>query len=109
MSTTRNGCPGIFRANVKSDKPGFKEFERKGPSHKIPLGKSNVWRKVVKTFTMEYQFPLRNLWHAVEALDKSIELAERKCVYIAAPYSIPVYQEERTQFPHRLTSFMSRR
>ena len=77
--------PALFRSNVKGDKPGFKEFERKGPSHKILLGKSNVWRKVVKTYTMEYQFPLRNLWKAVEALDKSIELAERKCVYVAAP------------------------
>jgi hypothetical protein len=77
--------PALFKANVKSDKPGFRPFERKGPSYKMLLGKSNVWRRVVKTFTMEYQFPLQHLWTAVDQLDASIELAKQKDVYVAAP------------------------
>ena len=77
--------PALFKDSVQNGKPGFRDFERKGPSHKILLGKSNVWRKVVKTFTMEYQFPLENLWAGVQALEESIALAAQKCVYVAAP------------------------
>ena len=70
----------------------FPTFKRQGPWHKILLGKSNVWRKVVRTFTMEYQFELgadcKNFWGAVDDLEQSIELARRKCVFVAAPVQI---------------------
>lgn len=77
--------PKFFRDHIKKGEPAFKDIVRKGPSHKILLGKSNVWRQAVKSFTMEYQFPLANLWQAVQQLDGSITLAEQKGVYVAAP------------------------
>jgi L-gulono-1,4-lactone dehydrogenase len=95
--------PAYLGANVKDDKPGFRQFSRKGPSHKILLGKSNVWRRVVKTFTMEYQFPLKNFWTAVEALDKSIALAGKKGVYVAAPIQFRFTRKsERSFLSHML-------
>ena len=70
----------------------FPKFKRQGPWHKILLGKSNVWRRVVRTFTMEYQFELgvnfKNFWGAVDDLEQSIELARRKCVFVASPIQI---------------------
>ena len=90
--------PAIFKSNVKPDKPGFKEFERKGPSHKLLLGKSNIWRRVVKTFTMEYQFPLNHLWDAVQALEDSIALAARKAVYVAAPIQFRFTKKSERSF-----------
>lgn len=72
----------------------FPKVERQGPSHKILLGKSNVWRDVVRTFTMEYQLDpgaapgYDNFWKAVKAFDDSIELASRKCVFVASPVQI---------------------
>jgi L-gulonolactone oxidase len=72
----------------------FPPVERQGPSHKILLGKSNVWRDVVRTFTMEYQLDLGpapgydNFWKAVKAFDDSIEVASKKCVFVASPVQI---------------------
>ena len=80
--------PGLLRKNVKASSRNFRPFERQGPWHEILLGKSNVWREVVKTYTMEYQFDYKYLWEAFDQLEKSIELAERKCVFIASPIQI---------------------
>ena len=90
--------PQFFKDNVNSKNPMFKAFERKGPSHKILLGKSNVWRKFVKTFTMEYQFPLDKLWDGVKELDDSIALAAKKCVYVAAPVHIRFSKKSTSSF-----------
>lgn len=90
--------PKFFRDHVKRGAPGFDDFERKGPSHKLLLGKSNVWRKVIKSYTMEYQFPLVHLWDAVQALDDSIALAERKGVYVAAPIQFRFTKKSERSF-----------
>jgi L-gulonolactone oxidase len=83
----------------------FPPVERQGPSHKILLGKSNVWRDVVRTFTMEYQLDLgvdlENFWKAVDAFDESIEVARRKCVFVAAPVQIRFTKKsERSLLSH---------
>lgn len=83
----------------------FPEFERQGPWHKILLGKSNVWHDVVRTFTMEYQFELganfENFWGAVGDLEQSIELARRKCVFVASPIQIRFTKKsERSLLSH---------
>jgi hypothetical protein len=83
----------------------FPPVERQGPSHEILLGKSNVWRDVVRTFTMEYQLDLgadlNNFWKAVEAFDESIEVARRKCVFVAAPVQIRFTKKsERSLLSH---------
>jgi FAD/FMN-containing dehydrogenase len=80
--------PGLFQRYVVDKNPLFAPFERKGPWHKVLLGKSNVWRGAVKTFTMEYQFAFDNLWPAFAALEKSIEVARDKCVFVASPVHI---------------------
>ena len=83
----------------------FPKFKRQGPWHKILLGKSNVWRRVVRTFTMEYQFELgvnfKNFWGAVDDLEQSIELARRKCVFVASPIQIRFTKKsERSLLSH---------
>ena len=65
---------------------------------KLLLGKSNIWRRVVKTFTMEYQFPLQHLWAAVQALEDSIALAARKAVYVAAPIQFRFTKKSERSF-----------
>ncbi len=97
--------PAFMKKNVHPNQLGFKPFERQGPSHKILLGKSNVWRRVVKTFTMEYQFPLgpglKTFWKAFQALQDSIELARRKCVFVASPIQIRFTKKsERSLLTH---------
>lgn len=83
----------------------FPPVERQGPSHKILLGISNVWRDVVRTFTMEYQLDLGadlgNFWKAVDAFDASIELARKKCVFVASPVQIRFTKKsERSLLSH---------
>jgi L-gulono-1,4-lactone dehydrogenase len=83
----------------------FPPVERQGPSHKILLGKSNVWRDVVRTFTMEYQLDvganLDNFWKALDAFDESIEVAKRKCVFVASPVQIRFTKKsERSLLSH---------
>jgi FAD/FMN-containing dehydrogenase len=73
--------PELFRDNVDRLKP----IERVGPWHEILLGSSNIWRDVVKTFTMEYQFAYDQLWQAFDDLEESIALAAAKNVFVAAP------------------------
>ena len=81
----------FLKRNITKTRPGLPIY-RRGPSHKILLGKSNVWRKVLRTYTMEYQFPLgaglSNFWDAFQALEDSIELAGKKCVFVASPIQI---------------------
>ena len=82
--------PGFWKDHAKEK--FFPRVERQGPSHKILLGKSNVWRDVVRTFTMEYQLDigsgLDNFWKAVDAFDESVSVAEKKCVFVASPVQI---------------------
>ena len=93
--------PGLLRSNVRPDKPGFRPFERQGPWHEILLGKSNVWRRVVKTYTMEYQFDYDQLWPAFDQLEQSIQLAARKRVFIASPIQIRFTKKsERSLLSH---------
>ncbi len=73
--------PGLFQGNMKR----LGRIERQGPWHEILIGSSNIWREVVKTYTMEYQFAYERLWTAFDELEGSIALAQRKNVYVAAP------------------------
>ncbi len=93
--------PALLRKNVRASNKSFRPFERQGPWHEILLGKSNVWREVVKTYTMEYQFDYKYLWEAFDQLEKSIELAERKCVFIASPIQVRFTKKsERSLLSH---------
>jgi L-gulono-1,4-lactone dehydrogenase len=93
--------PGLLINNVKANKPGFRPFVRQGPWHKMLLGKSNVWRRVVKTYTMEYQFDFKHLWEAFGQLEASIELARKKRVFIASPIQIRFTKKsERSLLSH---------
>jgi len=93
--------PALLRKNVRATNRSFRPFERQGPWHEMLLGKSNVWRKVVKTYTMEYQFDYKHLWKAFDQLEKSIELAERKCVFIASPIQVRFTKKsERSLLSH---------
>ena len=82
------------------------EVERQGPWHQILLGKSNVWRKVIKTYTMEYQLPYENLWPAFNDYVESIEKAKKdKGVYAAPPTQIRFSQKsERSLLTHLVHS-----
>lgn len=92
--------PNLFRNNVTPER--FPPLSRQGPWHKILLGKSNVWRNVVETFTMEYQVDLgqgpdfKNFWDAYDALEASLRWAsERKCVFAASPTQIRFTKQSR--------------
>ncbi len=84
--------PKFLIDHVEKGKIGFKDITRQGPSHKILLGKSNVWRRVLKTYTMEYQFALgagdATFWSAFDALEESIALAAQKRVFVSSPIQI---------------------
>ncbi len=73
--------PELFQRNITR----LKRIERQGPWHEILVGSSNIWRDVVKTYTMEYQFAYERLWDAFDELEASITLARQKNVYVAAP------------------------
>ncbi|MGH9462367.1 MAG: FAD-binding protein [Vicinamibacteria bacterium] len=77
------GLPDMFR--TAANETTFPTIERQGPSHRILLGKGNIWREAVKTYTMEYQFPYSNLWAAFDALEDSIALAETQGVFVGSP------------------------
>ena len=98
-----SGIPQLLKDAVT--KPNLrKTFEvtgRQGPWNEILLGKSNVWRKVVKTYTMEYQLPYANLWPAFNDYVESIKVAVAKGVYAAAPTQIRFSQKsERSLLTH---------
>jgi FAD/FMN-containing dehydrogenase len=78
------------------------EVERQGPWHQILLGKSNVWRKAVKTYTMEYQLPYENLWPAFDDYLDSIQKAKKDWeVYAAPPTQVRFSQRsERSLLTH---------
>jgi len=80
------------------------EVERQGPWNQILIGKSNVWRKVVKTYTMEYQLPYENFWPAYNEYVESIEKAKKdKGVYAAPPTQIRFStKSERSLLTHLL-------
>ena len=74
--------------NAQLNNKGLFEATRQGPWHELLLGKANVWRKRVRTYTMEYQFSYDNLWRAFNAMEASITLAARKGVFVASPIQI---------------------
>src|SRR5262249_608225 len=87
--------PGIINKAMKDFRNTF-EVKRQGPWHQILLGKSNVWRKVVKTYTMEYQMPYVQLWPAFDEYLESIEKAKKDWhVYAAPPTQIRFSQQSR--------------
>ncbi len=91
--------PNLFRKRV----PRLREIRRQGPWHKILLGSSNIWREVVKTYTMEYQFAYEHLWEAFGELEKSIALAERNGVYVAAPIQFRFTKKSERSFLSHLS------
>ena len=93
------GLPDMFRTAV--NETTFPTIERQGPSHTILLGKGNIWREAVKTYTMEYQFPYTNLWAAFDELEDSIALAETKGVFVGSPIQFRFSkQSERSLLSH---------
>ena len=81
--------PALLNNSVTNFKKTFEVIGRQGPWHEILVGKSNVWRKAVKTWTMEYQLPYRNLWPAFNEYLESIEKVKKdKGVYAAPPTQI---------------------
>lgn len=73
--------PELFQSNIER----LERIERQGPWHELLVGSSNIWREVVKTYTMEYQFAYDRLWDAFDELEASIARARQKDVYVAAP------------------------
>lgn len=91
--------PDFYRSVV--NKNTFPSVERQGPWHKILPGKSNTWRKAVRTFTMEYQLPYERLWQAFEELEDSIDLAQAKGVFVGTPIQIRfTKRSERSLLSH---------
>ena len=81
----------------------FPTAERQGPWHKLLVGKANSWRRSIKTYTMEYLFAYKNLWKAFDEMEKSIELAQRKGVYVGCPVQIRFTKKsERSLVSHFL-------
>ncbi len=93
------GLPDLFRNSVNDTI--FPSVDRQGPSYKILLGKGNIWREAVKTYTMEYQFPYAHLWEAFDEMEKSIALAETKGVFVGSPIQVRfTKQSERSLLSH---------
>lgn len=76
------------------------EDRRQGPVHKIlPLvAQSTV--DIIKTYTMEYLFPLEVLWEAFDELRASIDAARDAGVFI----SLPIHVRFVKQSQHSLAS-----
>ena len=78
--------PEIINNAVVDFKKTFEVIGRQGPAHQILVGKSNIWRKAVKTYTMEYQLPYSNFWPAFNEYLESIEKVKKdKGVYASPP------------------------
>lgn len=103
------GSSSVAERNARldpEDLPGLMAFavditpdvERQGRSYDILLGKSNIWREHVKTFTMEYQFPYENLWPAFKALKDSIDVARTKGVYVGTPIQFRFTKKSERSF-----------
>ncbi|MGH9319240.1 MAG: FAD-binding protein [Vicinamibacteria bacterium] len=91
--------PAFYRG-VMTEKT-FPTEERQGPWHKILVGKANSWRKAIKTYTMEYLLPYQHLWQAFDEMEKSIELAQKKRVFVACPTQIRFTKKsERSLLSH---------
>lgn len=98
---TPEKLPELFKGQVNEDNLLFKPIERQGPWHEILLGKSNIWKETVETFTLEYQFAYEKLWDAFEHLEASIGVAKSKCVFVASPIQIRfTKQSERSILSH---------
>jgi L-gulonolactone oxidase len=84
---------------------------RYGPSHEIfpSLAQSTV--DLIKTYTMEYQFDLDDLWVCLDEFDESVETARRKGVYISLPIHIRFTQKSRrsllSHFDYDITASFS--
>jgi FAD/FMN-containing dehydrogenase len=91
--------PEFFRDNIDRLQP----IERVGPWHEMLVGSSNIWREVVKTYTMEYQFAYDQLWQAFDDLEASIELAARKNVFVAAPIQFRFTKKSERSYLSHLT------
>jgi hypothetical protein len=95
--------PTIINRALKDFRKTF-EVNRQGPWHEILLGKSNVWRRVVRTYTMEYQLPYSQLWPAFDEYVDSIEKAKRDWhVYAAPPTQVRFSQPSRRSLLTHLT------
>ena len=93
------GIPAYINDVMKRYPNTFEIPLRRGPWHKILVGKSNVWRRVVKTYTMEYQFPYSQLWPVFNEYLESIERAKvDKKVYAAPPNQIRFSQKSERSY-----------
>jgi len=78
-----SSLPDFFRETI----PGLAPDDREGPSHRI-LPLAATWVGVLRSVTMEYQFAYEALWDAVDELEKSIDVARGKGVYLNLPVHI---------------------
>jgi L-gulonolactone oxidase len=93
-----SSLPAFFERVI----PGLAADVREGPLHRI-LPLAATWVDVVRTVTMEYQFAYKHLWEAVSELERSIEVARSRGVYLNIPIHIRFTKKsERSLLSHHV-------